>query len=216
VKSYKRSGLLTGNTAQEADAFVTDITDVMAGEADVVLFHPQTKLNLTFGDPKFNVPAAIVWRVKDDFQAATGLDQFVRTTKQSNLFTLKSTSGVDYEVANGGYGYAVRDGWAMASLSIAQTVDDFSATPPSTLAESPIFKSVVGSGAPPTSVWYVDIAGLRTQIERSLVPSLPAGDGRLYRQNVQPLLAPLTTLTGSTSTDSGGTTERSTVFLGVK
>ncbi len=224
VASYEKSGLLTGTSKTDADALVHDVTDSMSGEVDVVIYRPLKKLNFNISSSDFSVPAALLWQVSDEGAASIGLDDFVSRLKLSNQFTAGTTSGSSYEVSTGGYGYAVRRGWAIASLSIADTLARLNTPVGSPLASSPSFQTAYGSAgglfttsaSSASSVYYLDLAETRTQVESALLPSLPQSSRTQYQQVVAPLLRPLSIYSGSTGSADSGRFDLSTSFLGIK
>jgi len=162
--------------------------------------------------------------VSDEGAASIGLDDFVGRLKLSNQFTAGTTSGSSYEVSTGGYGYAVRRGWAIASLSIADTLARLNTPVGSPLASSPSFQTAYGpagglfttSASSASSVYYLDLAETRTQVESALLPSLPQSSRTQYQQDVAPLLRPLSIYSGSTGSADSGRFDLSTSFLGIK
>jgi hypothetical protein len=224
VSTYEKSGLLSGSSKDYADALVTEVTDLMTGEVDLVFYRPTKTLNFSSGSSDFYVPAALMWQVSDENQARTGLDTFALTQLESTDFTAGMSGGTSYEAATSGYGYAVRKGWAIASLSIADTLSRLDAGTSSPLSGSQNFQTAFGATGTPlattasaaSSVYYLDLAGTRAEVEKALLPSLPSANRDQYQKDAQPILTPLTILSGSTSSADSGQLDVSTAFLGIK
>jgi hypothetical protein len=224
VSTYEKSGLLSGSSKDYADVLVTEVTDFMTSEVDFVFYRPDKTLNLSSGSSDFYVPAAAMWQVSNQNQARVGLDTFVLTELTSTDFTSGMSGGTSYEAATSGYGYAVRKGWAIASLSIADMLSRLNTGTQSPLSSSQTFQTAFGVPGGPlattasaaSSVFYLNLADTRAEVEKALLPSLPSATRQQYQQDVQPILAPLTVLSGSTSSANSGEFDISTAFLGVK
>lgn len=212
---FKQAHVLTGSTAPSVNAILADITADLSGEADAVLLHPAGTMSFTGTNGKVVVPVSLLWQVKDDASAMTHLhDLAVRAKIAGQLTQATAPDGTTYFVTKDGYGYAVRKGWAIASLAIAQQIGALSSTP--TLASNPAYRKTTLSNATTSALWYVDLHNLRLQLEAALLPRVAGtSSDQQYKQYVKPFLAPLQSFSASAGITTDGKLGVSTMFLGI-
>lgn len=200
--------------AHSSTPLVRDITADLSGEADLVLLPPRGAMNLTTAGRGAGIPLSLVWQVRDGRRAAQHLDDLTRRLGLSGQFTPGRTAdGTTYQVNRDGYGYAIRQGWAVASLAIRRTIDSLS--PAGSLASSPAYRTANAPGITPSSVWYVNLRGLRRRLEASILPAVGSSTRLQYEQYARPVVNPLRSLTGSAGISRDGRFGISTIFLGI-
>lgn len=207
-------GNLTGSNLRVVDRLLNDITADMSGETDLALLHSNGIFHLSSKGGTY-LPLLLTWQVRDEATANAHLADIFKQAKLSNqLQTYTASDGTTYHATTNGYGYAVRGGWAITSPSIAKTLDQLAQTPSQTLASRPLYHATTPSGVIPSTTWYFDVTGLRQQAEDAY-PNLTSGATGPYRMYVQPVLAPIHTITGSGGLSGGGKITVTTVIVGI-
>ena len=213
MKQLRKDGILTGTSGANADKVIRDLTPNLSGEVDVALLHPAGKMTFR-GPTATNLPLSLLWQVDNPDRALSGLHDLVRQAKASNQLTVATAAdGTKYYVSKQGYGYAVHKGWAIASYDVRGTIDALSASP--TLSSNPAFTRASTPGTTATSLWYVDLHGLRVELEDSFLGTVSRSEQQQYNEYARPVLTPLQSISGSAGTSSDGKLGLLSLFLGI-
>lgn len=198
VRQAEASGIWDTATRSEIDTALSDVTSPMKGEADLVLFRSPKGTRLTSA---FTLPLTLMWPVSDDASALQGLDHAAKALHQRKTFrTATLPDGTVARLERGMQaGYAVRHGWAIASLQVRPAIDSLSRVSGQTLAETAGYKSALPAGGTATSVWYVNTDALRRDLESSILPTEPRAMVTTYKNDALPILAPFRSISGSAS-----------------
>jgi hypothetical protein len=213
VSQYENASTvqLSSHARSQLDQVVSDVTDGMKGEADLVLFRSPESMKFN-SRSDYNFPLALMWPVTDDSAARQHLDDAVDTLGLSSDFSTSSAlDGTEYRLAtNTQGGYAVRNGWAILSLGVAPAIDSLSHVSNQTLATQPGYASAMPPKGNASSVWYVNTNDLRQDVEAAILPTQSAESVSNYNNNALPVLAPFRSIAGSTSQSKDGTAAVST------
>jgi hypothetical protein len=206
VRQIEQQGLLDTTTAGSLQPIVDDLTADMSGETDLVMLHPAGRITPNLANTT-SIPLSLAWQVRDGASARAHLDDLVRRVGGAGQFQAATMpDGTPYAVSSGGYGYAFSRGWAVVSLSIRDTLQTLTGRPAHNLASLPAYRAALLMGNSPSSVWYLDLRGLRTTIENVVLPSLSAKQRSQYIAQVQPFLAPIQSISGSSGPSSHSVT----------
>jgi hypothetical protein len=215
ASTLNQPALLLGLPSAERSqlkAMQRNLTDNLAGEADLVLFKPGGKLSLS--SSQLNLPLALLWQVRNTATAQRDLANAARRFKINNELTSHSAAdGTQFQAASQGYGYAVRRGWAIVSPAVAQTIHVLSTSPQRPLSDLLSYRAAMRSGTLATSLWYVNATTLRQTLEQAFLPTIGNSTASEYREYVQPVLAPIHTLSGSAGTTAHRTVAVSNVVI---
>ncbi|HLJ66870.1 MAG TPA: DUF3352 domain-containing protein [Chloroflexota bacterium] len=210
----RRQQLLAGSLGTMVASAVNDLTADLSGEADLVFFRPAGTLSLS-GGTGTTIPLALLWQVGSERSTTAHLQDLVRRMQLGRqLRAMSAVDGTVYHTNAGGYGYAVRRGWAVVSLSIGRTIANLATPPASSLDTVRAYRKGLTPGATNRSVFYINAHDLRVQLERAILPTAPPADQSQYRSMVLPFLAPIQSVSGSTGV-AGGATDVSTWFVGI-
>jgi hypothetical protein len=132
-------------------------------------------------------------------RALPGKAATARRAGLTKMSTAAASDGTPYH-HQGAYGYAVRHGWAIVAPNIRWVVEMLAKRPHASLATVPAYQRAIPARATPSSIWYVDLTGLRRSLEAAILPIGGPSQWKLYDRDYRPMVKPLLTLSGSAGT----------------
>jgi hypothetical protein len=212
AKQFK--GLFANGITKSVDPIVTDLTADLSGEVDLALLHANGTLSFGTGSSALNLPLVLAWKVGNDAAARSHLDDVVRRVGASKqLKTATAPDGTSYQVTKQGFGYAVRSGWAIVSLSIAKALDELSSSGGQNLASAPAYQRGLSAVAKPSAIFYLDATDLRLQLEAALLPTVPSSIRQQYQTTAKPIIAPISSISFGSGTTNDGKASVTRVFV---
>ena len=178
----------------------------------MVMLRPSKTMSSS--DPS-SVPLAFMWQVNSGSSAERHLRDAASRLGLRRFSHGTASNGTGYQTTTQGIGYAIRNGWAIASASIRQTLDTLSSKPTHTLADIGAYKRGVNGPFTATSAFYVDVRGFRKALEDALLPGQTQANRSQYTTYVVPFIAPIRSVSGSTGTTRDGKTDTSTVVVDI-
>ncbi|MGH2443275.1 MAG: DUF3352 domain-containing protein [Chloroflexota bacterium] len=210
------SSSLSGLFPAAVTPLIRDFSQSMSGELDLALETPSKPLTLSGVGAGAGLPLSLLWQVSSPATAQRDMTDLVRRLLPNARFRLVTLpDGATYRVTVNRYGYAVRNGWAVMSLSIPGILQQLSTPPSAPLAATVGYQHAISPGTKPGSLFLLNVQGLRLQFENSLLPGLNVQMRTQYQSYVQPLLAPIQTISESTGNSGNGKYSVSTAFIGI-
>jgi len=176
-------------------SYIRQLEGSLGGEVDLVVFHPQTPMPASSGPA--GIPAAVLWQVSSTAAAIQALQQTFHEAHITPLARRVAPDGSAYYATAAGYGYAVRQGWAIASLDIPAVMDQLTGSLDGSLARVAVYEKAVPVGATPSAILYIDASSLRETLESVMLPRVGADIAAQYRSQFNLDLTPILSLEGS-------------------